>query len=85
MPKDEVSNVTVAVGDETVVIRRSGQSSPIVANILGVDRNGDGVIEAVWLDRLVHNPGERKFVGWDVSGAISTILRSQQPVAPAAV
>lgn len=67
--------VTVTIGDGLVVVKREGQSAPVLANILGVDKNENGEIVTIWLDRLVHRLAERKFVGWNVSGAVSTVLK----------
>lgn len=71
MSKIEVS---VTLGEGTVVIRRSGYSHPEIARILGVERNKNGEITTAWLDKLVHRIGESEFTGWNVSGAISTVL-----------
>lgn len=62
------------MGDHDAVIRRQGQSVPVTAKVLGLERDARGVIVTVWLDRLVHRPGETEFVEWKVGGAVSTIL-----------
>ena len=68
---------TIAFGDGSVVIRRSGNSQALVANALGSATDSTGK-KTVWLDRLVHRPGEKSFsegnVVWQVSGAISSVL-----------
>lgn len=74
MPDNEKSMVSVTLGENTAVIRRAGQSHPVLAGILGVKKQRDGEIKTVWLDRLVHRIGETDFEGWRVSGAVSTIL-----------
>lgn len=74
MRADGKQEVNVVIGDGTAVLRRSGQSQPIIANILGVDRDANGEIERIWLDRVVHRPGESQFIGWNVEGAISSVL-----------
>lgn len=71
MSKIEVS---LTLGEDTVVIRRSGYSRPEIARILGVERDKTGEIITVWLDKLVHRIGESEFTDWKVSGAISTVL-----------
>lgn len=58
-----------------MVLKRERSSNPVIAGILGVDRDESGEIETIWLDRLVHKVGEDEFVGWSVSGAVSSILR----------
>lgn len=68
------STVSVTLGENTAVIRRAGQSSPVLAGILGVKKQRDGTTKTVWLDRIVHRVGETDFDGWGVSGAVSTIL-----------
>lgn len=76
----EQKRVDVAIGD-VVVVKREGNSSPVIAGILGMDRDGAGEIETIWLDRLVHKIGEDTFVGWKVSGAVSTVLKRDAPTA----
>lgn len=61
----------VTIGEETVAFKRSGQTSTVVAMILGRSRKGS--IETIWLDRLVHEDDE-EFVGCLATGAISTVL-----------
>lgn len=75
MRSTRASSVEVTLSESTAVIRRSGQSTPVIAGILGVEKNAAGVVKTVWLDRLVHGIGEDRFDGWAVSGAVSTILR----------
>lgn len=67
------SCVTVTVGDGVVTLRRSGQSSPITANILGLEAGADGQPTRIWLDRLVHRDRDG-FVGWRARGAVATEL-----------
>ncbi len=71
------SDVDVAFGDGTAVVRRGLSSSVAVANVLGRERDAAGR-EVVYLDRVVHFPGEKNFAGWAVSGAVSTILREHR-------
>lgn len=77
----EQKRVEVSLGENVVILKREGQSNPVIAGILGVDQNAEGVIETIWLDRLVHKRGESDFVGWKVSGAISSILKRDTPEA----
>lgn len=65
--------VTVTLGEGVVVMKKAGQSRPIIANILGDERDVNGNTTKVWLDRFVHRPNW-EFVGWHVSGAVSTVL-----------
>jgi hypothetical protein len=65
---------TVSVGSDSVVIRRSGQSSPVIAGILGQFTDDNGDVTRVVLDRVVHRLKESEFEGWLVSGAVVTEL-----------
>lgn len=66
---------TVVIGDGTVTVMRKGSSEYCaVANILGTDRDENGNIHTMWLDRVVHFRNEVEFQGYAVSGAISTVL-----------
>jgi len=73
--------VDMTFGDNSVVLRRSGNSQPVVANVLGSEQDPSTGAKTVWLDRKVHRPCECRFVEggttWFVSGAISTVLRKQ--------
>ena len=69
-----MSDIEVVIGDGSVAIRRSGRSAPIVAQVLGLDRNPDGEVTRLWLDRLVHRPGEEWTGEWSVRGAVSSIV-----------
>jgi hypothetical protein len=64
----------VLMGDGICTVRSTKRSNPIVANILGVDRNASGEISVIYLDRLVHETYVQLMGGWIPSGAISTIL-----------
>lgn len=67
-----MSEYSVSVGKNTVTLRQSLSSDSHVVNILGVDI-GNRDERIIYLDELVHGPKD-KFRGWDVSGAISTVL-----------
>jgi hypothetical protein len=72
-------HVDITFGDQSVVLRRSGNSQLVVANVLGSEVDPVTGGKTVWLDRKVHRVGESQFVegdaAWLVSGAISTVLR----------
>lgn len=70
----------VSVGTDSVVIRRPGQSTPVIAGILGQFRDGKGEITRVVLDRVVHRLKEDEFEGWRVSGAVVTELHRHAAV-----
>lgn len=74
MSRSPDRSVTVTIGEGVVTLRRTGQSSPITANILGMDCDNSGAPTRVWLDRLVHQAGEHGFSDWSVHGAISSVL-----------
>lgn len=59
------------IGDGVVSVKADGRSAPAIANILG--REVVGGEERVYLDRLLHRPGQ-DWGEWKASGAISTIL-----------
>ena len=69
-----MSDIEVVIGDGSVTIRRSGRSAPIVAQVLGLERNPDGEVTRIWLVRLVHRPGEEWTGDWSVRGAVSSII-----------
>lgn len=71
--KEEVAG-SIALGEGLATVRRRGHSSPVVAKVLGVEAGSTGEVERVYLDRLVHRPGEHNFGTWRASGAISTVL-----------
>lgn len=70
----KLREVHVTIGDGTAVFRRNGQTNPVVAGILGVEKDEKGEIKKVFLDRLVHRHYETAFIGWNVSGAVSSVL-----------
>lgn len=70
MSRDSVPTIVLTESD--AVVWRTGRSSPTLARVLG--REHSNGVETVWLDRLVHHASESSFEGWDVSGAISTVL-----------
>ena len=74
----KASGTTVKVGDASVSLKREGRSELVLATILGRRKDPQNGTEILWLDRVVHTNGET-FIGWQASGAISTIL--QQDVA----
>lgn len=67
-------DTTVSLGEGIAVIRRKGVSAPVVAQILGVDRDGEGRSHRIYLDRRVHRRGECQVGEYEASGAVSTIL-----------
>ncbi|MFP4896796.1 hypothetical protein [Paraburkholderia sp. EG304] len=71
------SQVSVLVGDGVVTIKREGTRRAVVAGVLGrMERDG---VELLCLDRLVHEAHEKAFVGWNVSGAVTTMLSRAVP------
>lgn len=67
------TRVTVVIGDDVVTLRRSGSTQPIVANILGGEKDGQGNWQRIWLDRFIHRITD-EFQGWSASGAVVTEL-----------
>ena len=80
MPRDTKIDATVSLGDGVAVIRYGKSSQPKVVGVLGIDLGADGKAERVFLDRLIHKPREDEIDGWQVSGAISSIL--ERPATP---
>ncbi|MCE2722040.1 MAG: hypothetical protein LW865_01960 [Betaproteobacteria bacterium] len=72
MRSQRVSNCTVSVGTESVIIADSVRSQRYVANILGTEV-AEGGSKRIYLDRRVHDLS-MVFDQWEASGAISTIL-----------
>jgi hypothetical protein len=67
----------VTVGEETVSLKRAGQSTVVMAKILGRSLDKETGVQTLWLDRIAHTAAEQ-FYGWQVGGAISTVLRQKQ-------
>lgn len=61
----------VSLGDPQATFSSPTGTKVLVARVLG-RTNANGT-ERVFLDRVVHGPGAA-FVGWQASGAVSTIL-----------
>lgn len=72
MTKTE-NTTEVTLGDGVVTIKRKGTSSLIVAKILG--KVVEDKTESIFLDRLVHDSHEKEMGDFEVSGAVSSILR----------
>jgi hypothetical protein len=76
--REAEQTISVIVGTDHVVVKRSGQSRVIVAGILGREHDEGGAVKTLWLDRLIHRSTESRFVDvnatWEVSGAMSSIL-----------
>lgn len=79
MRPEYAENVTVTIAKQTAVIRRSGNSRPTIALILGTEYDNNNALSVIYLDRIVHKPGECSFNGWNVSGAVVTELRPHSP------
>jgi len=69
---DNKTDVTVHLGDGVVTVRRKGSSAVIVASVLGEIVNGE--VKEMYLDRLVHKPGESQLGHYPVAGATTSIL-----------
>lgn len=70
-------NISVQLGTETDIatVCMSTRSSPIVADVLGIDRDDTGEPVRIYLRSLIHQPGHgARYRGWQPSGVISTIL-----------
>lgn len=67
--------VKVILGEGVVTLNYRKGTEITVGNILGIE--GEEGSRKIYLDRLLHGPHEREFCGWNVKGAVSTILREQ--------
>lgn len=67
----------IVVGETTVTLKRPGNTNLVVANILGRETTEGGKLR-LWLDRLIHSPFEREFAGWEVNGAVSSVLTANE-------
>lgn len=65
-------DVEVIVGEGVVTLNYRGGREITVGNILGIE--GEEGNRRIYLDRLLHTPQEHAFRGWNVEGAVSTIL-----------
>jgi len=68
----KANECTVTLGEGLATIKRSGTRGTTVAQVLGTVE-ADGV-EIICLDRLVHGIFETEMDGWQVSGAVTTLL-----------
>ncbi|MGH0003602.1 hypothetical protein ACQU0X_26295 [Pseudovibrio ascidiaceicola] len=73
-------NISVEFGSEPhiVTIRKSSRSTPIIGDVLGIERTADGSPCRVFLRNKIHRDEETNYKGWAMSGAISTVLTKQQ-------
>lgn len=71
-------SISVSLGTDPTVatIRKSNSSTPIVADVLGVEADKEGVPNKVYLRSKIHGNKDKSvtYEGWEPSGAISTIL-----------
>jgi len=72
MQARSTEDVTVLVGDDEVAVSRRRAGHSVVAKVLG--REHSPGVERLYLDSLVHRPGEDCLGVWEVTGAISTVL-----------
>lgn len=74
----KANECSIALGEGVATVKRRGTRRTTVAKILGT-LEADGV-EMICLDRLVHGVFETEIGGWQVSGAITTMLA--RPIGP---
>ncbi|CAG9165619.1 hypothetical protein [Cupriavidus pinatubonensis] len=74
----KAQDCNIAVGEGVVTVKRRGTRGTTVASILGTVE-ADGV-EVLCLDRLVHGIHESDLDGWQVAGAVTTLL--SRPIGP---
>lgn len=62
---------------QSATVTLSGQSRPIVAPVLAVERDNGGEVARVYLRSKFHSENVN-YRGWDVHGAITSILTAVQ-------
>lgn len=68
-------SLSLSDDEKTATIRLSSRKTPIVCCCLGVLRDDSGVITKAYLDSRIHSTSKDVcYVGYELSGAISTIL-----------
>ncbi|MDC8832799.1 hypothetical protein [Alteromonas gilva] len=68
-------SVSLSEDEKTATIRISNRSNPIIAGVLGVEKDNTGSLSKIYLNRLIHNGGKYlDYQGYLPSGCISTIL-----------
>ncbi len=78
----KIDPIEVVIGDGSVSLKRPGQSTVVLAKVLGSKADAEGTPQILWLDRIVHLDSD-EFVGWKASGAISTVLTKERVTAQA--
>lgn len=78
----KIDPIEVVIGDGSVSLKRPGQSTVVLAKVLGSKLDTEGTPQILWLDRIVHLDSD-EFVGWRASGAISTVLTKERVTAKA--
>ncbi len=78
----KIDPIEVLIGDGSVSLKRPGQSTVVLAKVLGSKLDAKGTPQILWLDRIVHLDSD-EFVGWRASGAISTVLTKERVTAKA--
>lgn len=78
----KIDPIEVVIGDGSVSLKRPGQSTVVLAKVLGSKLDAEGTPQILWLDRIVHLDSD-EFVGWKASGAISTVMTREKVTAKA--
>lgn len=76
MNESRVIHVSITLNEtqDTATIVFSSRRVPVVAGCLGIDRNENNEITAIYLDSLLETRECDVYSGWRLSGAVSTIL-----------
>jgi hypothetical protein len=72
-------HVNLDLAGTLATVHISGRSNPIVATVLGVERNHTGEAQRIYLNALIHRSDFDSYEGWDISGAVSSILTRIPP------
>ena len=78
MSDSVLNRASVALGDDnkTVTIKLGGSTRPIIAQALGVKRDGNGKPARIVLDRLIHGGCDENWGDWRVHGAFVSVLEA---------
>lgn len=68
------SAVYLSEDEQQATVWLSGRSEPVVAGVLGVERDKAGQPAMIYLDTRIHQPDDEPAGPWRMTGAVSTIL-----------
>lgn len=72
MERAMIDDAEITISNDLLSLKRKGQSELITASILAVEVQGGH--QVIYVDSLIHETYEVTLAGYQVKGAISTIL-----------